>query len=197
MTQFIFSSNYSVARMNLLPFRFLNQISSQVPFTRVGRVLAIFREVYSLELSHTKKPGGLRDTLKVRKTGLDIFPGVLIQLPQHLLTHSTDVSVTCTNHQACSERPQQWSWLHCLRELVTVVLKADAFGCSLYKYPQVSLHIGCPHSATPSVQSKALASCSLLSRISHLNLSNGLEAQKLFTDPKVLSHEMPLYFCRH
>lgn len=109
MTQFIFSSNYSVARMNLLPFRFLNQISSQVPFTRVGRVLAIFREVYSLELSHTKKPGGLRDTLKVRKTGLDIFPGVLIQLPQHLLTHSTDVSVTCTNHQACSERPQQWS----------------------------------------------------------------------------------------
>lgn len=109
MTQFIFSSNYSVARMNLLTFSFLNQISSHVLFARVGHVLTMFREVYSLELSHTKTPGGLRDTQKTRKTGLDIFPGVLIQLPQHPLTHSTDVSVTCTHHQVCSERPQQWS----------------------------------------------------------------------------------------
>ena len=79
MTQFIFSGNYSVARMNLLPFSFLNQISSQVPFARVDHVLSMFWEVYSLELSQTNKLGGLHDTQKT-KTGLDIFPGVLSYL---------------------------------------------------------------------------------------------------------------------
>lgn len=80
MTQFVFSGNYSVARMNLLLFRFLNQTSSQVTFARVDHVLSMFREVYSLELSQTRKPGGLHDTQKTRKTGLDIFPGVLSYL---------------------------------------------------------------------------------------------------------------------
>lgn len=80
--------------MNLLPFSFLNQISSQDPFARVGLVLTMFREVYSLELSQTKNLRGLHDTQKTRKTELGTFPGVLIQLPQHLLTPSTDVNVT-------------------------------------------------------------------------------------------------------
>lgn len=95
-----------------------------------------------------------------------------------------------TEFQSCvgSERLLQWSWLPCLRHPFTVVLKADALEFTLHKY-QVSLHSGCSwerhlsSSVTLSIQSKAVASLSLLSRTSHLNLPQWSWSPKLFTNP--------------
>ena len=77
MIQFIFSNNYSVARMNLFPFRssFLNQIKSNSKF-HLPELAMSWHVLGSPRLGIVKKNLGVY--MIPRKWGPDLFPGVLI-----------------------------------------------------------------------------------------------------------------------
>lgn len=125
----------------------------------------------------TKKPWGFTRYPENGEKGPGLFSrgahysylGTLCHTVKGCSSTSTDHQV----HKLCvgSERAPQWS------SVASSVLKADALEFRLQKYLQVSLHMGdllgevSASRDPPSIQSKAPASRSLVSRTSHLNLS--------------------------